>query len=277
MLETHLDAARVAQRAHNELFDYWRRREGADQSRRDAIAGANQVRRQRYTTVSMQLQAKQQEIARLEAEQIVYPSYVERALAAIRAQCPAADARVLCDHIEVTDARWQSAIEGYLGGARFGIIVDANYEALAIRIVRNLAGRDNKARVIQGAKALRDAARAKPLPESIVHVLEFSHKVAEAFVMASFGSVVRVKSDDELPQTARGITADAKGSANYPMFRCDMPDADLVFGAFARERAIKARRPEMQRLEVERNEANTRVQEIARVLEARSEEHTSEL
>ena len=268
MLEAHLDAARVAQRVHNELFDYWRRREGADQSRRDAVAGANQLRRQRYTTVSAQLQAKQQEIARLEAEQIVYPSYVERALAAIRAQCPQADARVLCDHIEVTDARWQSAIEGYLGGARFGIIVDADYEAPAIRIVRNLGGRDNKARVIQGAKALRDAARSKPLPESIVHVLKFSHAVAQAYVLASYGSVVRVKADEELPQTARGITADGMGSANYSMFRCDIPDADLVFGAAARQRALQARRTEVGKLEMERHEANARMQESARVLEA---------
>jgi hypothetical protein len=52
------------------------------------------------------------------------------------------------------------------------------------------------------------------------------------------------------------------------MFRCDMPDADLVFGAFARERALKARRAEIERLEIERNEANARVQEITRLLEA---------
>jgi energy-coupling factor transporter ATP-binding protein EcfA2 len=268
LLERHLDAAWIAQRTHNELHEFWRRREGAGDCHRDAVADASQLRRQRYASLTSQLQTKQQEILRLEAKQVVYPPYVDRALAAIRAQCPQADARVLCDHIEVTDARWQSAIEGFMGGARFSIIVDADYEAQAIRIVRNLAGRDNKARVIQGARALRDAARAKPLAESIVHVLEFSHKVAEAFVMASFGSVVRVKSDEELPQTARGITVDGKGSANYAMFRCDVPDADLVFGAFARERAIKARRAEVQRLEIDRNDANTRVQEITRLMEA---------
>jgi hypothetical protein len=268
LLERHLDAAWIAQRTHNELHEFWRRREGAGECHRDAVADASQLRRQRYASLTSQLQTKQQEILRLEAKQVVYPPYVDRALAAIRAQCPQADARVLCDHIEVTDARWQSAIEGFMGGARFSIIVDADYEAQAIRIVRNLAGRDNKARVIQGARALRDAARAKPLAESIVHVLEFSHKVAEAFVMASFGSVVRVKSDEELPQTARGITVDGKGSANYAMFRCDVPDADLVFGAFARERAIKARRAEVQRLEIDRNDANTRVQEITRLMEA---------
>jgi chromosome segregation ATPase len=267
LLERHLDAAWIAQRAHNELHDFWRRREGSHECHRDAVADTSQVRRQRYRSLTAQLQSKQQEIERLEAKQVVYPPYVDRALAAIRAQCPQADARVLCDHIEVTDARWQSAIEGFMGGARFSVIVDCDYESQAIRIGRGLAGRDNKARVIQGAKALRDASRAKPLPESIVHVLAFSHKIAEAFVMASFGSAVRVKSDDDLPLTARGITADGKGSANYAMFRCDMPDADLVFGAFARERAIRARRAEVQGLETERNEANTRVQEMTRLLE----------
>ncbi len=268
LLENHLDQARIAQRSHNELYDFWRRREGTHECRRDAAADAGQVRRQRYASVTAQLQSRQQEIERLEARQIVYPPYVDRALAAIRAQCPQADARVLCDHIEVTDARWQAAIEGFMGGARFSIIVDADFETQAIRIVRGLAGRDNKARVIQGAKALRDAARIKPAPESIVHVLAFTHKIAEAFVMASFGTVVRVKADDELPQTARGITADGKGSANYAMFRCDMPDGDLVFGAFARERALNARRAEVARLEIERGDANARVQEIARLLEA---------
>ena len=268
LLETHLDAARLAQQTHNDLHEFWRRRDGVAESRRDAVADAGQLRRQRYAALSSQLQTKQQEILRLEAKQVVYPPYVERALAAIRAQCPQADARVLCDHIEVTDPRWQSAIEGFMGGARFGIIVDADYEAQAIRVVRALPGRDNKARVIQGAKALGDAARIKLPVESIVHVLEFSHKVAEAFVIASYGSVVRVKSDEALPQTARGVTSDGKGSANYAMFRCDMPDADLVFGAFARERAIEARRSEVQRLQIERNEANARVQEITRLLEA---------
>ena len=70
------------------------------------------------------------------SEADVYPGYVERALVAIRSQFPKADPRVLCDYIEVTDPRWQMAIEGYLGGARFNIIVDGEYEADAIRLVR---------------------------------------------------------------------------------------------------------------------------------------------
>lgn len=267
MLEQHLQLARKAQQAHNELADYWRAQ--TDQpSRRDQLADAHGVRRRRYDALAGQCQQKQQEIERLEAKQSVYPSYVERALAAIRAQCPKADARVLCDHIEVTDARWQSAIEGYIGGARFGLIVDADYEADAIRIVRAMPGRDNRARVIQGAKALRDASRLSPPAASILHALKFTHGVAQAYIAASYGNVVRVESAEELRQTARGVTADGMGSGAYAMFRCDIPDADLVFGAAARERALAARRQELEQLSRARQDANEQMQESSRLLDA---------
>ncbi|HEY0683906.1 MAG TPA: SbcC/MukB-like Walker B domain-containing protein [Steroidobacter sp.] len=267
MLEKHLDDARVAQRAHNELVDHWKRSVAGATSRRDQLGEAHHGRRQKYDQISAQCSQKQADVERLEAKQAVYPAYVERVLAAIRSQLPKADPRVLCDHIEVTDPRWQMAVEGYLGGARFNIIVDSEYEADAIRLVRSFPGRDNRARIIQGAKALRDAARIKPAANSIVHVLKFTHAVAQAFLTASYGGVERVESAEELRQTARGVTADGMGSGNYSMFRCDISDADLVFGAAARERALRARRAELNELLIARNEANERMQETARLLE----------
>ena len=267
MLEKHVDDARIAQSAHNELVDHWKRSVAGEPSRRDQLATASHVRRQKYEQLSAQCQQKQAEVERLEAKQTVYPAYVERALAAIRSQLPKADPRVLCDHIEVTDPRWQMAIEGYLGGARFNIIVDESYEADAIRLVRSFSGRDNRARIIQGAKALRDAARINPPAGSIVHVLKFSHAIAQAFLTASYGGVERVESAEQLRQTGRGVTADGMGSGNYSMFRCDIGDADLVFGSAARERALRARRIELQDLMTARNEANERMQETTRLLE----------
>jgi outer membrane murein-binding lipoprotein Lpp len=131
-----------------------------------------------------------------------------------------------------------------------------------------MSGRDNRARVLQGAKALRDASRSKPAPESILHVMKFTHKVAEAFMTATYGSVVRVDSAEALRHTPRGVTADGMGSGNYAMFRCDIADADLVFGAAARERALRARRVELQELDSSRHAANLRLQETARFFEA---------
>jgi energy-coupling factor transporter ATP-binding protein EcfA2/uncharacterized protein YdbL (DUF1318 family) len=267
-LEKQLDDARTAQRAHTGLHDFWKQRDADSESRRDVVAGLHQRRRIRYEQITAQQQLKQQEIVRLEAKQSVYPPFVERALAAIQAQCPQADARVLCDHIEVTDPRWQMAIEGYLGGARFSILVDAAHEAEAIRVVRSLPGRDNRAKVIQGEKALRDASRTKLSEHSIAHVLRFSHAIAQAFFTASFGSVERVDDAESLRRTARGVTADGMGSGGYSMFRCDLSDADLVFGVAARERALQAKRAELNKLLQDRQEANDRLQESQRLLEA---------
>jgi DNA repair exonuclease SbcCD ATPase subunit len=267
-LEKHLDDARVAERAHSELFEFWKKREPESESRRDAVAGLHQRRRMRYEQITTQFEQKKQEVSRLEAKQSVYPPFVERALAAIRAQCPRADARVLCDHIEITDPRWQMAIEGYLRGARFSILVDAEHEAQAIRIVRSLPGRDNAASVIQGEKALRDASRTKLPEDSIVHVLRFSHAVAQAYLIASYGQVVRVDSAEDLRRTARGVTMDGLGSGSYRMYRCDLPDSDLVFGAAARERALQAKRVELSKSLQDRAEANTLMQQSQRLLEA---------
>lgn len=272
MLEKHLDGARAAQLAHNELTEYWRGTQSSQRSeqgnRRDQLSEAHQRRRDRYEQLSSQWQQKQHEVERLEAKQVIYPPYVERALAAIREQFPQADARVLCDHIEVAEAHWQSAIEGYLGGARFGIIVAEDYEADAIQLVRSMPGRDNRARVIQGMKAQRDAAKTKPLPDSIVNIMKFTHGIAQAYMTASYGNVVRVSTPQELRNTGRGVTADGMGSANYAMFRCDIADADLVFGAAARERALRARRAELEELVAARQQANERLQESQRLLEA---------
>ncbi len=266
-LETKLDGARDIQRIHSGWFSRWHE-SGEGEALRDQLAGWVHGRRSRYEHLANQRRQKLQEIERLTAHQVTYPPHVERALAAIRQQCPAADPRVLCDHVEVKDPQWQAAIEGYIGGARFSILVEPRYEADAIRIVRALPGRDNRARVIQGDKAVRDAERMRLEPDSILHVLEFSHAVARAYLAASYGTVVRVESAEELRHTRRGITPDGMGSGSYSMFRCDLPDTELVFGAAARERALAAKRNELASIEMEWNGANDRLQQLTSLLRA---------
>ncbi len=269
-LEQQLEQARELQHQHNRWVAHWHESDpqaGGD-SLRDQLAHLVHQRRSRYEQLTGQRRSKQQEIERLEAHQVTYPPYVEKALAAIRQQCPAADPRVLCDHVEVKDARWQAAIEGYLGGARFSILVEPAYEAQAIRIVRNLPGRDNRARIIQGEKARQDADRVSLDADSIIHVLEFSHAVARHYLIASYGSVLRVESAEQLRFTRRGVTADGMASGNYSMWRCDVADAELVFGAAARERALLAKQEELQRIETEWGTANDRMQQAAGLLKA---------
>ncbi|MEJ2591092.1 MAG: SbcC/MukB-like Walker B domain-containing protein [Candidatus Thiodiazotropha sp.] len=267
-LEAYLDQAREAQQAINRLHRQLREDDGSGTTRRDRLAELAGERRRRYEQLAAQQRQKQAEIERLESRQVSYPPYVERALAAIREQCPQAEPRVLCDHVEVTDPAWQAAIEGYLGGARFGILVEPEHEAAAIRIVRALPGRDNRAKVIQGQKAAEDAARLRLEKDSIVHVLAFTHAVARDYLSASYGSLVRVDSAQTLRHTRRGLTADGMGSGGYTMFRCDLPDGELVFGQAARERALAAKREELEQIVTDWRQADQRMQESANLLKA---------
>ncbi len=268
-LEQHLDQAQAAQRLHNQWLEQWQQQ--AEQiggpSLLDQLAELAHKRKSRYEQLKSQVRQKEQDIERLQAKKVSYPAFVERALAAIVRDCPQADPRVLCDHVEVSDPRWQMAIEGYLGMARFSILVDADYEAEAIRIVRALPGRDNRARIIQGSKAQRDAERMKLPADSIIHLLDFSHATARHYLVASYGNVVQVPSAEELRHTRRGLTADGMGAGGYSMFRCDLPDGELVFGVAARERALKAKQDELASLQEQWQQANDRMQVVARLLD----------
>ncbi|KUJ84938.1 hypothetical protein AWR36_004725 [Microbulbifer flavimaris] len=206
--------------------------------------------------VQKQLHAQENRIHHLQANRVRYPQSVEQAVAAIREQCPAAEPRVLCDYVEVLDERWQMAVEGYLGGARFAIIVQPEHEAAAIRIVRNLSGRSSRARVIQGDKARRDAERATPPQGSIVELMSFNHKTAEYYLRASYGSVLQVADEEELRRTRRGLTAEGVASGSYSMWRCDIDDGELVFGQGARARALAAQQRALEQLLAEAGQVN---------------------
>ena len=220
----------------------------AGQSVRDQVLGLLQQRQKQRGDLQQKLQLKQTEIQRLENHAVSYPAYVEQAVLAIKQQCPQARPAVLCDFIEIIDPKWQMAIEGYIGGNRFGILVEPEYEAEAIRIVRNMKGRRNNAKVIQGSKAMRDAGRVSPARDSIVELMQFEHKIAEFYIKASYGSVLQVSNEEDLRQTGRGLMARGLGSGGYSMFRCDIDDADLVFGQGARERALTAKQHQLEQI-----------------------------
>lgn len=269
-LEGKLDAALQQQALHNQLVANWfGEADTAHDNLRDQLAQERDKRQQLAQRLQKQVDAKQRDIHTLESNQVTYPAFVRAALEMLQHQCPEADARVLCDYVEVTDREWQSAIEGYIGAARFGIIVAPDYEAEAIRLVRKMPGQGKSARVIQGEKARRDMEKLSGLPgNSIVQVMSFTHATAEYYLKASYGNVERVADAESLRNTRRGLTKDAMGSGNYAMFRCDISDSELVFGQEARKRALEEKRRELEQLTREWQEATDHANEIQQLLRA---------
>lgn len=267
-LESRLESVVGWQSQQNHWRDFFYESESQSVCLRDRIIQLVEKRSEQRQRLTQELRKKQQEIQLLKSHQVSYPHYVEQAAKAIREQCPAADPKVLCDYVDISDARWQMAIEGYIGGARFSIIVEPEYEAQAISIVRGMrAERRNNARVIQGTKAERDAERFTLPKHSIIELMTFSHSTAQAYLQASYGNVVQVESAEALKTTARGITAEGLGSGNYAMWRCDLNDDELVFGQTARQRALMAKEVQYEALTISANRAEQEYQEARRLSE----------
>ena len=268
-LENKLERVNQLEAAHASLVNALHENAlvGDDASIRDQVFAVLNTSRQQLDRVEQQCSAKRLEIQQLQHHKVSYPPHVQAAVDAIVKQCPEARPCVLCDFVEVVDTKWQMAIEGYIGGARFSIIVEPDFEAQAIAIVRAMKVGRNSARVIQGAKAQRDAAKLCLPSNSIVEVMTFEHKIVEYYIKASYGTVVRVDNEQTLRKTARGLTDNGIGSGNYSMFRCDVADADLVFGQGARERALLAKQQQLDALNDQSYACEQEYHHIARIHE----------
>lgn len=268
-LEQHLSVATKQQA----LLNQWRDRffeselESSGISVRDQVAKQLDRREQKFQQVQQRISQKENDIGRLEASQLNYPHFIRQALEAIIRECPQAEPRVLADYVEITSSDWQNAIEGYLGGARFGIIVESEFEAEAAHIVRNIAG-GSRARVIQGQKAKKDAERLTLAENSIINLMEFDHATARDYLQASYGNVEQVEDMQQLRLTRRGLVKEGLGSGAYAVYRCDLDDSELVFGVGARERALAAKKNELNGLIEQANEAAQQVRQVQQTLDA---------
>lgn len=268
-LEQQLDDVLTQQNLLNQWRELWfgetSNRSGI--SLRDQLQRLQDRREQKLAQIRQTLSRKQQDIDSLEVQQLNYPMHVRLALEAIRREVPEADPRVLCDHVDVSDPAWQASIEGYLGGARFAILVEPEFEAAAIRTVRALP-RENRARVVQGSKARQDAERIKLPVRSIVHLMQFDHAIARDYLTASYGLVEQCDDEQALKKTRRGVTPNGLGSGAYAMYRCDLPVAELVFGQGARERAVLAKKEELVTQAAQANELQAQVEEVRALYQA---------
>ncbi|SHN19820.1 SbcC/MukB-like Walker B domain-containing protein [Rhizobacter sp. OV335] len=176
------------------------------------------------------------ELRQLQAGRSVAPPDNHEAVALIERELPQARPHLLAQLVEPrTGSTWQNAIEGYMGGDRFAIIVEAGHEALCARLVkRRFPVRSPK--VVQGRKAMEDTEGRRPEGRAILHELVCRHPVANAFLMAQYGRVRKVDSEEELARTPQGLMEQGLGSRGYGMFACRAPDSDLSFGEAARQR-----------------------------------------
>ncbi|BCS97430.1 ATPase [Desulfoluna limicola] len=193
-------------------------------------------------------------------QQVSYPKDTARALELIRKTYPKSDPRVLCDHVEINDSRWQFAIEGLLGSNRFLILVEESHEARVMDLLKNHGLR--RSAVVQGYKAQRDLMNRQLPAHSIIELMSFTHSIAKAYMCAHYGPVVQVDNIETLRTTGRGLMEDCRASSGYRMFSVHVKQEDLVFGAEARKRALEQKIENLLKLNQEKNDVAGKLRQI---------------
>jgi len=216
------------------LSEVYLRLVGTEQSVAMALAAEERGLESRMGTVEATIRELDATKQRLSTGGGDYPRETVPALELIRTRLPGAEVQVLCDLVEPLSIKWQPAIEGYMDGARFNLIVRQEFEAQAIELLQSVRSR---CRVIQGAHCLKSANAARVPAESIIHELHTGNPIAKAYLIDQFGAVVKVRSTEELRFTSRGVTRDGKGSGSRTMFTSR--HKNLVFGKAAREAALE--------------------------------------
>jgi DNA repair exonuclease SbcCD ATPase subunit len=224
---------------------------GHDEALAGAVVKALTTAGQQLALLADDKAQRDAELRQLQAGKPPAPPDVRTALDLIERELPQARPHILSQLVEPKEgSSWQNAIEGYMGGDRFALIVEAGFEAPCTRLVkRKFPVRSPK--VVQGSKATEDTRGRSLDARAVLNELVCPHPVAKAFLLAQYGRVRKVDTEDELARTPQGLMEEGIGSRGYGMFSCRASDHDLAFGEATRKRRLVWCEHELSRLTVE--------------------------
>jgi uncharacterized protein YPO0396 len=136
---------------------------------------------------------------------------------------------ILADLLEISDERWQGAIEGYLNTQKFYLLVEPAYYQAALQVF-NQAKRseDLHGYGLVDIGKLREKEKLRWNPDSLAAVVETKNPLARSYIDYLLGRVVRCTEVSELRNYRTAITKEGmlyQGYVARPISRALMNDA----------------------------------------------------
>lgn len=174
-------------------------------------------KRQRQTAeLQVNLNKKKQErgelsekIKRLEKKKLTYPEGVERVMTAIKEAFAEIGRRsepyVLCELLEITDAQWRDAVEGYLNTQRFYILVEPESFDIALGIYDRLR-KEGKAYGVGLINTQRMEEYEDAMPGTLAMAVTSKNKYARRYIHMILGKVHLCERYEDLKKYPISIT-----------------------------------------------------------------------
>lgn len=113
--------------------------------------------------------------------------------------------RIFADMLEITDERWQNAVEGYLNTQRFNIIVEPQVYDIAVEVYDRLKTEIESVALVNTGALKLDMIDD---PQSLSAVVTSENRYAKAYANYLLGRVIRCESVHELKKHHIAMTAD---------------------------------------------------------------------
>ncbi|MCC7360111.1 MAG: AAA family ATPase [Anaerolineales bacterium] len=157
--------------------------------------------------------------------------------------------RLLCELLEVTDIRWQNAVEAMLGARRFNIIVAPQHFDAAVRVVDQARAAEKLYEVglVDLERAEREARPAQP--GSLATLVIPATALVGAYVNTILGDIQAVEAVGDLRRHRRAVTPAVVAYTEFTL-RAVRPERYLpnFIGQQARRSQIESRQAEVRRL-----------------------------
>jgi uncharacterized protein YPO0396 len=174
---------------------------------------------------------------------------------------------ILSDLIEVKDEKWRNAVEGYIGGNKFTLIVPPQYAKKALEIYKAMnSDRYYKAAVIDTEEVRKDVRQS--MKNALAEEVETTVDYARAYVDYLLGRVIKCGSIEELRDNKTGITADCVLYQGYKLQHINPKEykENAFIGRKAVENRLSQLNDNLKYLQEEKNPLNSLLKQLSEVL-----------
>ena len=213
--------------------------------------------------------AVEQEIMGLKNKKITFPENTRRLIQEIEKEFAnrgiSSKARVFSDMLEVTNPKWQNAVEGYLNQNRFNVIVEAQHYDIAFEVYSRIKGEIHTVGLVNTPKTDSDF---DPDQNSLAYFVKSDSPRARSYAEHILCPVVCCDKLGDLMNHECSITQDCIVYENLALRRIDEEIYQLPYiGAHAIEVQLERKLLELQEIKAEIETTQNKLEKVQRILD----------
>lgn len=222
------------------------------------------------TALNKALEHLSKEIKDLEQNKLTYDKNVTMLKEAIQREFSArgivSEVHILADLLEISDSRWQNAVEGYLNSQRFYIIVEPAYYDTAAEVYDKYKSRIHTAAIVNTARLKTDVT---PDTSSLASVVMSENRYAYAYVCYLLGRVTMCETVSELKEHRIAITQGCMLYQGNALRKIDPEIYQMPYiGKYALQQQLKIKKAEYEEKSTKQKELESQKLKYDEMLKA---------